>query len=105
MSGPRLAIDYSTTERINHSASTFSLVQRQVLVRPERIGRYPCGRGAARMRYHYVAYVSAPTDAAFARDGLIQCPIVRRKNPQFDPRAWRWDGNVGTWPESAEAAQ
>lgn len=90
----KLRIKYPTKEREYINQYAYRNVHKDVELEAVRVVRYPCGRGAAAIRYHYSAHFPAPDDAEFAHNGMIQANINRRANPHFNPKKLNFVGNV-----------
>jgi len=56
--------------------------------------RRPCGSGASSNRYYYEAVFKAPDDAEFIHNGVVNSPINRKLNKQFDPKKIHFDGRI-----------
>lgn len=86
-------------ERVDLSPVTHTFRRDSFEVRPFKIIRTPCGRGAAAKRYTYRARF-------IGLDGMIDLieqslegreteeNINRKRNPRFNPKKLNWDGNV-----------
>lgn len=89
-----LNIRYQITEVERVGEYTSQHLQRDAQLRPIRIVREPCGKGAAANRFRYYGIFTAPSDAAHTVDGMMRGHIVREVNPHFKPKALYWDGNT-----------
>lgn len=90
-----LNIEYSTKERKYLNPCAYQNVSKEASLPAVRIIRRPCGsHGAAKSRFYYQAEFVAPEDAEFVHSGEIRENIVRKKNPHFKPKDFKFVGNV-----------
>lgn len=100
----KLRVEYPTKERIYLNEHVFRTVYKEVELTPLKIYRTPDGwNGASRNRYHYSATFIAPEDSDFQMDGVMNCPIIRKWNPDFKPLTIPFDGRVYIVPTEGDA--
>lgn len=87
----KLTVTYVTKERKWHNAICFSNVSKTIEVEPVLISRSPCGKGAAKNRYYYTAFFTAPEDALYSVEGMCKSRIYRTFNPSFRPNGLEFD--------------